>query len=152
MATWQKVPQNFELATREEAAAAGRKLYFTNQPCKHGHVAPRYVTTGGCLGCLERWKRAGAKNPHSHDLVPYVPTSPFWRSKRLDAEQLKALDKYVQLAVTTFCTTLLPALCKVCDGTRYVPVAGQSPPRWELCTACAVPEPSTADVPTGTTV
>ena len=148
MASWQKNPKNFEPCTREEALAQGRKLYFTGQPCKHGHTAPRYVTTGGCLACLNRFQAQlqTAKNPHSHDLVPYVPIAPFWRSKRLSPEQLAQLDRYVQTCVDTFCTTVLPPLCKTCDGTRYVFMSNDgSTPRRELCPVCV------GDiVPTGT--
>jgi len=39
-------------ATREEAKKIGNKYYFTGQPCKHGHVAPR-KTKGACIECLK---------------------------------------------------------------------------------------------------
>ena len=38
--------------TREEAKKTGSKYYFTGQPCKHGHVAPR-KTKGSCVECLK---------------------------------------------------------------------------------------------------
>jgi hypothetical protein len=38
--------------TREEAKKTGSKYYFTGQPCKHGHVAPR-KTKGACIKCLK---------------------------------------------------------------------------------------------------
>jgi 5-methylcytosine-specific restriction endonuclease McrA len=38
--------------TREEAKKNGSKYYFTGQPCKHGHTAPR-KTKGACLECLK---------------------------------------------------------------------------------------------------
>ena len=50
--------------TRSEAKAQGAKFYFTGEPCKHGHVAPR-KTKGSCTECLKvEWteaidKRAG---------------------------------------------------------------------------------------------
>lgn len=37
---------------RADAAAAGLLQYNTGLPCKYGHLAPRYVSTGGCLQCL----------------------------------------------------------------------------------------------------
>ncbi|MFM2134433.1 MAG: hypothetical protein RL156_1714 [Bacteroidota bacterium] len=37
--------------TRAEAKAIGATHYFTGQPCKHGHVAPR-KTKGSCVECL----------------------------------------------------------------------------------------------------
>ena len=38
--------------TRSEAKAQGAKYYFTGEPCKHGHVAPR-KTKGVCVECLK---------------------------------------------------------------------------------------------------
>lgn len=44
--------------TRAEAKAAGAKYYFTGEPCKHGHVAPR-KTKGACVECLKvEWAQA----------------------------------------------------------------------------------------------
>ena len=43
--------------TRAEAKAAGAKYYFTGEPCKHGHIAPR-KTKGACLECLkDEWAK-----------------------------------------------------------------------------------------------
>lgn len=38
--------------TRAEAKATGATHYFTGEPCKHGHVAPR-KTKGACVECLK---------------------------------------------------------------------------------------------------
>lgn len=38
--------------TRKEAMAVGAAHYFTGEPCKHGHVAPRKVK-GSCIECLK---------------------------------------------------------------------------------------------------
>lgn len=38
---------------RKEAAAAGLKKYNTGRPCKHGHIADRYVDSGACSACLK---------------------------------------------------------------------------------------------------
>ena len=44
--------------TRAEAKATGAKYYFTGEPCKHGHVAPR-KTKGSCVECLKNeWAQA----------------------------------------------------------------------------------------------
>ena len=37
-------------ATRPQADEQSKKVYFTGQPCKHGHVTPRGMKKG-CLGC-----------------------------------------------------------------------------------------------------
>ena len=44
--------------TRKEAQASGEKYYFTGEPCKHGHIAPR-KTKGACVECLKvEWAEA----------------------------------------------------------------------------------------------
>lgn len=44
--------------TRAEAKATGAKYYFTGEPCKHGHVAPR-KTKGACVECLKlEWEKS----------------------------------------------------------------------------------------------
>ena len=44
--------------SRAEAKATGAKHYFTGEPCKHGHVAPR-KTKGACIECVKvEWEKA----------------------------------------------------------------------------------------------
>ena len=38
--------------TREDAKKTGSNYYFTGQPCKYGHIAPR-KTKGACVECLK---------------------------------------------------------------------------------------------------
>jgi hypothetical protein len=40
-----------EIISRDDAKAAGLTHYFTGQPCKHGHVAVRYVCDHACFDC-----------------------------------------------------------------------------------------------------
>lgn len=124
-----------EVISRDDAARAGRVTFFTGQPCKHGHIAPRYVTNAGCLDCLNRHKRLRAKHPFSKDLVPMEAIT-LWRSRRLDQEQLGQLNAYLQQCIDTFCAHVLPPACKTCDGTRYVPVGAGSGGAWKLCPDC----------------
>jgi 5-methylcytosine-specific restriction endonuclease McrA len=43
--------------TRTEAKATGAAYYFTGEPCKHGHIAPR-KTKGVCVECMKlEWQR-----------------------------------------------------------------------------------------------
>lgn len=43
--------------TRAEAKAQGAKYYFTGEPCKHGHIAPRKAK-GACVECLKlEWEK-----------------------------------------------------------------------------------------------
>lgn len=53
--------------TREEAKRTGAKYYFTGQPCKHGHVAPR-KTKGACVECIKNeWVQAAARRKEYFD-------------------------------------------------------------------------------------
>ena len=47
--------------TRKEAQAQGASYYFTGEPCKHGHIAPR-KTKGACVACLKvEWEQGKEK-------------------------------------------------------------------------------------------
>lgn len=47
--------------TRAEAKETGASHYFTGEPCKHGHIAPR-KTKGACIECLKvEWQQATEK-------------------------------------------------------------------------------------------
>ena len=47
--------------SRAEAKALGAKYYFTGEPCKHGHIAPR-KTKGSCVECIKvEWQQAAEK-------------------------------------------------------------------------------------------
>lgn len=39
------------ITSREEAAAQKLTHFFTGKACRYGHVAPRFVSTGGCAEC-----------------------------------------------------------------------------------------------------
>jgi hypothetical protein len=47
-----------EIITPAEAFERGMKKYFTGKPCKHGHVAERYLINGYCFECSRlKWQR-----------------------------------------------------------------------------------------------
>jgi hypothetical protein len=50
-------------SSRNEALKLGIDRFFTGQPCKHGHLAPRYVSTTQCAQCqLEHARTSGGWN------------------------------------------------------------------------------------------
>ncbi len=51
-----------EIITRKEALSVGRKRFFTDKPCIHGHIAQRFVTTGGCVACNAERSKLFARN------------------------------------------------------------------------------------------
>jgi len=59
----------FQPKERAAAKAAGKTMYFTGRPCKHGHVAQRQTASGACLECCKKTqhqnlKRRLAENPN----------------------------------------------------------------------------------------
>src|SRR5947209_2400392 len=46
--------------SQSDAQRLGCDRYFTGQPCRHGHIAPRYTSTTNCLRCqVEHARRRG---------------------------------------------------------------------------------------------
>jgi hypothetical protein len=45
-----EIPRPYEIVSRKEAQARGLARYLTGIPCKHGHVAERFIY-GGCCEC-----------------------------------------------------------------------------------------------------
>lgn len=37
---------------QDKANEAGLTYFFTGQPCRHGHLAPRYAKCGHCVECI----------------------------------------------------------------------------------------------------
>lgn len=46
--------------TKEEARQQNLSFYFTGIACRAGHIAPRYVSNGGCQECVR------SKNPKAN--------------------------------------------------------------------------------------
>lgn len=42
---------SYEVISRKQAHELGRKRFYTGRPCLNGHLAQRFVTTGGCVAC-----------------------------------------------------------------------------------------------------
>ena len=45
--------------SRQEAKKSGSKSYFTGDPCRNGHLSPRY-TGSKCIQCSRDWNRRTA--------------------------------------------------------------------------------------------
>lgn len=80
-----------KLISRSEAIAQGLQRYFTNTPCKHGHVAERQVSNYGCCVCAENaFKRWYADHPKDH--LKHVNK---WRQKN-PSKVLGAREKWAK--------------------------------------------------------
>lgn len=66
-----------------DAKAAKHIHYFTGKPCKHGHIAPRYVKRYSCTEC-NRIEKERRYIPHPRKLL-----TPEERAKRKKAYYLK---------------------------------------------------------------
>jgi hypothetical protein len=55
---------------RLAAAAMGEKTYTTGKTCKHGHMARRYVSTGGCVECVNGLPTLARITA---DMQPWIP-------------------------------------------------------------------------------
>lgn len=75
--------------TRSEAKAQGAKYYFTGEPCKHGHVAPR-KTKGACVECLKvEWaealtKRAGYYAEYNNSSAGIKAKQDYYARNKID--------------------------------------------------------------------
>lgn len=45
-------------SNRQSAIAYGLKRFFTGTPCRWGHVAERYTSSGGCIACIAEAQEA----------------------------------------------------------------------------------------------
>lgn len=63
-----------EIISLADAKAQGLKRFFTGLPCRHGHIAERYVTDGKCVRCVLdratiRARVWSAKNPDKRKAI-----------------------------------------------------------------------------------
>ena len=77
----------FEIISREEARERGLKRFFTGEPCKYGHVAERYVSTGACVECA----RLNAKRWQDENREKYKDYQREWR--KANPEKVKGYRK-----------------------------------------------------------
>lgn len=56
------------MTPRKQAASNGQTVYSAGEPCKRGHLAPRYVVNGGCTECMRLGRALAApfKFPNLH--------------------------------------------------------------------------------------
>ena len=79
-----------EIVTRAEAIERGLKRYFTGRPCKHGHIAERFVKGCLCYGCTDaNAKRWIAQNKPRKDAVDAA-----YRAEHREALRDKANARY----------------------------------------------------------
>lgn len=60
---WGKTRNSSARRARETAKSLGEKLYWTGSPCIHGHMSPRYTSSGQCYECTQ--KKSYTEKPKS---------------------------------------------------------------------------------------
>lgn len=81
---------NGPLVSRAEARALGLPRFFSGDPCKHGHVCERYITSGSCVECQKSGLRRiyhnnpGARSEYQRD----------YRERNRETTRAKAKAKY----------------------------------------------------------
>jgi hypothetical protein len=111
--------------TRKAAWQAGKTRYFTGQVCKHGHLAERFVSSGGCVQCVSPFKQR--KNAFTKDAIPYAPTK-LWARATYTAEQLAALEPYLQQCIDAFDRAACPELSPLMHTPPVQTVGYQTAP------------------------
>ena len=72
------------ILSRKEAKEQGLKYYFTGEPCKHGHLAEKFVSNGTCLVCTRKQAYGWAKE--NKDKV--IENKKRYRKKYKDKEKI----------------------------------------------------------------
>lgn len=98
------------LISRSEAQIAGLKRYFTGVPCRHGHIAERYVSAWACLDC----QKPSTPASHARNQRKYAakPASAAKRRER-DRASINRQRLYRGLPLPT---RPCPERCECCDG------------------------------------
>lgn len=65
--------------TRDEAKAHDEKFYYTNTPCRNGHVAERYASSGRCSICIAEKNRRDHANKRKYQRQ--------WRTKNREYQR-----------------------------------------------------------------
>lgn len=65
---------DMKVISRVEAHRLGRTMFFTGKPCrKQGHLAQRYVSSGGCKACVNGMFKKSLGSGLTHDLINFRP-------------------------------------------------------------------------------
>lgn len=80
--------------SRKAAHVAGLKRFFTGEPCVHGHVSERYVSSGNCIECVT-FKTPNKPNV-AHNAAWPRAAFVFQTQPAPTQEEMQAAIRYVQ--------------------------------------------------------
>lgn len=75
-----------DLVSRKVAIAQGLKFYFTGKPCKHGHIAERWID-GHCVLCHKRTLAAAFQNTKTKRKAKRLATLKRWKEANRERER-----------------------------------------------------------------
>lgn len=99
------------IITRGAAYQQHQRFFYTGKPCRRGHTAQRYVSTGTCIMCMNSFKRENRKHPTDRNAVPYTPSN-VWRPASWTFAQMEELDLAVQRLIDS---TVMPTVAVPID-------------------------------------
>lgn len=88
-----------EIIGREAARALEQSKFYTGRPCKHGHDAQRYVSSGACVTCqaiLSRPARPAVIVPPDQEAIGFTAITIIVHHE--DAKQLQDMAEALRLA------------------------------------------------------
>ena len=77
------------IISREDAKAQGLKRFFTDQPCRNGHLSERYVSTKQCKACVDA--HTAAKSPEEQARLRGIRRE--WERQKLQTEPRYFADR-----------------------------------------------------------
>jgi hypothetical protein len=109
---------------RRAAFEAGKTRYNTGVPCKHGHVADRYVSNGGCVECVMPFKQT--RNAFDKEAAPYTPAG-LWARKTYSESQRATLRDYLQQCIDAFDRSACPDAAPLMYKREQLPASILTP-------------------------
>lgn len=85
-----------KLISRQEARKLALRYYCTGKPCKHGHLASRYVSTKACVECMPRYRKINPNRNKQSCSNYYKKNKIKWNSyvAARNAQKKQALTSY----------------------------------------------------------
>lgn len=113
----------YNIICRDDAISQGMFRYFTNMPCKHGHISQRYVSNSGCVECLH--VKNGSKLFKNKRKDEYVVLGETYKKHLLWRAKKRAEQKNIEFNLE-ISDILIPSVCPV-FGFEFETGVGKGP-------------------------
>lgn len=128
---------DLQIVTREQAKASGLSKFFVAEPCKIGHVAPKYVANGKCAECQrlearERyWKNPGAMRARALAFARKPENKPKIAARARIYKKDKPTTFYLNRKREQEAGRPRPLVCELCSKPNQI----DKPIYWDHCHA-----------------